>query len=50
VLLYSSYARVDEVAKFDEISCIKGGLGHIPMVNLMSLALAHALRLIKFGA
>ncbi len=50
VLLHSTYARVDEVGRFDEISCIRGGLGRQPMVNLMSLALAHALRLTKYGA
>jgi len=50
VLLHSSYARVDEVVRFDEISCARGGLGRQPMVNLMSLALAHALRLTKYGA
>jgi 2,3-bisphosphoglycerate-independent phosphoglycerate mutase len=50
VLLYSTYACVDEVERFDEISCARGGLGRQPMVNLMSLALAHALRLTKYGA
>ena len=50
VLLHSTYARVDEVERFDEISCARGGLGRMPMVNLMSLALAHALRLTKYGA
>ena len=50
VLLHSTYARVDEVERFDEISCARGGLGRQPMVNLMSLALAHALRLTKYGA
>jgi len=50
VLLHSTYARVDEVERFDEISCARGGLGRQPMVNLMTLALAHALRLTKYGA
>jgi 2,3-bisphosphoglycerate-independent phosphoglycerate mutase len=50
VLLHSAYARVDEVERFDEISCARGGLGRQPMVNLMSLALGHALRLTKYGA
>jgi len=50
VLLHSTCARVDEVERFDEISCARGGLGRQPMVNLMSLALAHALRLTKYGA
>jgi len=50
VLLHSTCARVDEVERFDEISCARGGLGRMPTVNLMSLALAHALRLTKYGA
>ena len=50
VLLHASTARVDEVDKFDEISCIRGGLGRQPTLNLMGLALAHALRLKKLGA
>jgi 2,3-bisphosphoglycerate-independent phosphoglycerate mutase len=50
VLLHSTYARVDEVERFDEVSCARGSLGRMPMVNLMSLALAHALRLTKYGA
>lgn len=50
VLIHSQYCRVDEVDRFDEISCIRGGLGRQPMVNLMGLALAHSLRLKKFGA
>ena len=50
VLINSRFARVDEVKKFDEISCAQGGLGRIATVHLMSLSLAHALRLTKFGA
>ena len=50
VLLHARTARVDLVDKFDEISCIAGGLGRQPALNLMGLALAHAQRLVKFGA
>ena len=50
VLIYSALARVDRVERFDEISCIGGGLGRQPSVHLMGLALAHAGRLKKFGA
>lgn len=50
VLLQSSWAMVDEVKKFDEISCLRGVLGKLSSLNLMPLALAHARRLTKFGA
>jgi len=50
LLLYSPNCRVDEVEKFDEISCIQGGLGRLPSVALITLALAHARRLKKYGA
>ncbi len=50
VLLHSKWARVDGVKRFDELSCLAGGIGRMSMRHLMSLALAHALRLKKFGA
>jgi len=50
VLINSRFARVDRVKMFDEISCAQGGLGRIATVHLMSLSLAHALRLAKYGA
>jgi 2,3-bisphosphoglycerate-independent phosphoglycerate mutase len=49
-LLFSPTCRPDRVEHFGERDCILGGLGRIPMVNLMALALAHAQRLAKFGA
>jgi 2,3-bisphosphoglycerate-independent phosphoglycerate mutase len=49
-MLSSPYCRYDDVKKFSERACIHGGLGNIPAVNLMPLALANALRLNKFGA
>ncbi|MCX5898898.1 MAG: phosphoglycerate mutase, partial [Proteobacteria bacterium] len=50
VLLYSDCCRFDAVTKFDEISCIQGGLGRMDSVHLIWLALANANRLAKFGA
>ncbi|MFH1626023.1 MAG: 2,3-bisphosphoglycerate-independent phosphoglycerate mutase [Pseudomonadota bacterium] len=50
VILNSRFCRVDGVKRFDEISCIQGGLGRQPTVNLMAIALANAGRLAKFGA
>jgi len=50
VLLYSNFCRPDEVKKFDEISCIHGGLGRMLTVHLMTVALSNAGRLAKFGA
>lgn len=50
VLLSSPTCRPDRVNRFGERDCIGGGLGRMPMVHLMGLALAHARRLEKFGA
>jgi 2,3-bisphosphoglycerate-independent phosphoglycerate mutase len=50
VLLSSANCRQDRVDRFGERDCIAGGLGRMPMVHLMGLALAHARRLEKFGA
>jgi 2,3-bisphosphoglycerate-independent phosphoglycerate mutase len=50
VLLKSTICRPDTVIRFDEISCIQGGLGRQPSMNLMSIVLANAQRLTKFGA
>ena len=50
VLLHSQYARLDSAKRFTEIECLKGALGQLPAHDLMSLSLAHALRLKKFGA
>jgi 2,3-bisphosphoglycerate-independent phosphoglycerate mutase len=48
-LLASRWAR-PSAATFGESSCRTGDLGHIHGTELMSLALAHAGRLVKFGA
>ncbi|MEN6318816.1 MAG: 2,3-bisphosphoglycerate-independent phosphoglycerate mutase [Syntrophaceae bacterium] len=50
VLLYSATCRPDRAERFGERDCVGGGLGRMPMVHLMGLALAHACRLEKFGA
>ncbi len=50
VLLWGQYLRPDGVTAFGERACAAGGLGHIQHVDLMPLAMAHALRLAKFGA
>jgi 2,3-bisphosphoglycerate-independent phosphoglycerate mutase len=50
VLLWSRYVRPDAVQQFGERPCMTGGLGHIHHTDLLPLALAHAGRLIKFGA
>jgi 2,3-bisphosphoglycerate-independent phosphoglycerate mutase len=50
VLLSSATCRPDRVEQFGERDCISGGLGRMPTVYLMALALAHARRLEKFGA
>jgi 2,3-bisphosphoglycerate-independent phosphoglycerate mutase len=50
VLLRSRSSRVDGVDRFDEVSCAAGGLGRMESVHLMSLALSHAQRVVKFGA
>ncbi len=49
-LLYSPYCRPDKSCSFTESECVGGGLGQFPSVKVMSLLLAHSLRLKKFGA
>ncbi len=43
-------ALPDEATRFGERTCARGGLGTFPALETMSLALAHAGRLKKFGA
>ncbi|MFC2035709.1 2,3-bisphosphoglycerate-independent phosphoglycerate mutase [Chloroflexota bacterium] len=50
VLLYSKWCRIDRVSEFSESACISGGLGRFPATQIMSLAMANALKLTKFGA
>ncbi len=49
-LLYSRFARVDEISRFTEKECVKGSLGRFPLVKTIPLMLSHGLRLKKFGA
>ncbi len=50
VLVSSPWCRPVEVEEFGERACLRGELGIFPTASLMSLALAHAGRLAKFGA
>ena len=50
VLLAAKNCRPDFVSSFGERACIAGGIGIMPMQNLMGLVLANAGRLEKFGA
>jgi 2,3-bisphosphoglycerate-independent phosphoglycerate mutase len=50
VLLAAATCRPDQVTRFGESDCLRGGLGQIEARYLLPLALAHAGRLQKFGA
>jgi 2,3-bisphosphoglycerate-independent phosphoglycerate mutase len=50
IVLYSKWCRPDRVDRFSEQACISGGLGRFPATQIMPLAMAHALKLNKFGA
>ena len=50
LLLSAATCRMDGVKTFGETACASGGLGQLPARELMTLALAHAGRLRKFGA
>ncbi|MFC2067173.1 2,3-bisphosphoglycerate-independent phosphoglycerate mutase [Chloroflexota bacterium] len=50
VLLYSRYCRPDAVIEFSESACLFGGLGRFPATQIMTLAMANAQKLTKFGA
>ena len=49
-LLWAKTARPDGVVEFGESHCLRGGLGQFEAKYLMSLAMAHAGRLGKYGA
>jgi 2,3-bisphosphoglycerate-independent phosphoglycerate mutase len=49
-LLWSRSCRADGVVEFGESYCLRGGLGQFEAKYLMSLAMAHAGRLGKYGA
>jgi len=50
VLIYSRWCRATKARKFCEASCASGELGRISALDIMPLAMAHALKLKKFGA
>jgi len=50
ILLHSQWCRADRVEDFSEKACVNGSLGRFPATHVMPLALAHALKLEKFGA
>ena len=49
-LLSADTCRPDGLDGFSERACLRGGLGIFPAKHLMLLAMAHALRLGKYGA
>jgi 2,3-bisphosphoglycerate-independent phosphoglycerate mutase len=49
-LLMADSCRPDTVREFSESACLRGGLGQFQAVHLLTLALAHAGRLGKYGA
>jgi 2,3-bisphosphoglycerate-independent phosphoglycerate mutase len=50
VVLSAKTVRPDGAVEFGEASCLRGGLGQFEAKYLMSLAMAHAGRLAKYGA
>jgi 2,3-bisphosphoglycerate-independent phosphoglycerate mutase len=50
VMIRSPYALGNLSSSFSERECTRGELGIFPAVNIIPLALAHSLRLKKFGA
>ena len=49
-LLWSKMGTTDSVNAFNEAACRTGALGTFPAKEVLSLAMAHAGRLMKFGA
>jgi 2,3-bisphosphoglycerate-independent phosphoglycerate mutase len=49
-MIWSPYCRRDAAAGFSETACKSGSLGRFPAVNAMTLMLANALKLEKYGA
>jgi len=50
IMLAADTARFGKAVKFCEASCDSGTLGRIHHVDIVPLALAHAMRLVKYGA
>ena len=49
LMIHSTQAGSDGTAEFSERGCAAGSLGRIPATSVMTLALAHAGKLVKFG-
>jgi 2,3-bisphosphoglycerate-independent phosphoglycerate mutase len=49
-MIVSPWVRPEPDATFGERSCARGELGVFPARSLLTLALAHAGRLVKYGA
>lgn len=49
-MLKSKWCRPDNVAEFSERGCLAGAMGRFPATEIMTLAMANALKLDKFGA
>jgi len=49
-MLRSRWCRPDNVTEFSEQACLAGGMGRFPATEIMTLAMANALKLDKFGA
>jgi 2,3-bisphosphoglycerate-independent phosphoglycerate mutase len=49
-LLWAKTCRPDTLTEFGETQCLRGGLGQFEAKYLLTLALAHAGRLGKYGA
>ncbi|MFH1088216.1 MAG: 2,3-bisphosphoglycerate-independent phosphoglycerate mutase [Chloroflexota bacterium] len=50
LILHSRWGFPSGVGKFCERACAQGSLGRLPSLHVMPLAMAHALKLAKFGA
>ena len=50
LLIYSKFCRPDAAKKFGESDCLRGGLSIINATDIMTLAMANALKLEKYGA
>ena len=50
VALRAPNCRPDDVERFTEAACLRGGLGQIPSTGLMPIVLANAGKLEKYGA
>jgi 2,3-bisphosphoglycerate-independent phosphoglycerate mutase len=49
-VLSSHWCRRDQASRFDEVQCQSGSLGTFPATEILPLAMAHARRLMKYGA